>query len=166
MWLRAIPLIVVLAILVAPLVAEAQPSPKAPRIGVLSWNTLTTGARNRDAFLQGLHALGYVAATKQQAADDYYPGYAKAIDSVSRERGWPPMTRVRFDAQLGAEGALLIGTPSEVVEKIHRYDEVLGGISRITFQMNAASLPHEKLMRAIEILGDEVAPAVRKAVAA
>lgn len=114
----------------------------------------------------GVHALGYVAPTKQQAADEYYPGYAKAIDSVARERGWPPMTRARFDAQLGPEGALLIGTPNEVVEKIHRYDEVLGGISRITFQMNAASLPHRKLMKAVEILGDEVAPAVRKAVAA
>ena len=72
----------------------------------------------------GVHALGYVSTTKQQAADDYYPGYAKAIDSVARERGWPPMTRARFDAQLGPEGALLIGTPNEVVEKIHRYGEV------------------------------------------
>ncbi len=67
-----------------------------------------------------------------------------------------------LDAQRGPQGALLIGEPGEVVEKIIRHSEALGGISRITFQMNAASLPHVKLMRAIEALGTRVAPAVRE----
>lgn len=71
------------------------------------------------------------------------------------------MTREHFDAQLGPEGALLIGEPEEVAEKILRHSEALGGISRITFQMNASSLPHEKLMHAIELVGTKVAPAVR-----
>jgi alkanesulfonate monooxygenase SsuD/methylene tetrahydromethanopterin reductase-like flavin-dependent oxidoreductase (luciferase family) len=114
-----------------------------------------------DQLKVGVHALGYVAQTNQQAADDFYPGYARALDSVAKERGWPPMTRASFDAQRGPEGALLIGTPDEVVEKIIRYDEVLGGIARITFQMNAASLPQTKLMRAIEAIGTRVAPTVR-----
>jgi probable LLM family oxidoreductase len=113
----------------------------------------------------GVHSLGYVAATTQEAADDFFPGYARAVDSVARERGWPPMTRAGFDAQRGPYGALLIGEPDEVVEKIVRHSEALGGISRITFQMNASSLPHAKLMRAIETLGTQVAPALRQALA-
>jgi probable LLM family oxidoreductase len=113
----------------------------------------------------GVHALGYVAATKQEAADDFFPGYARAFGSVARERGWPPVTRAAFDAQLGPEGALLIGDADEVVEKIARHSQALGGISRLTFQMNAASLPHAKLMRAIEAIGTRVAPALREAMA-
>ncbi|HXM39059.1 MAG TPA: LLM class flavin-dependent oxidoreductase [Gemmatimonadales bacterium] len=110
----------------------------------------------------GVHSLGYVAATTQQAADDFYPGYARAFTDIGKERGWPPATRAGFDAQRGPLGALLIGDPDEVVEKIMRHSEALGGISRMTFQMNAASLPHAKLMRAIEMLGTRVAPALRK----
>jgi hypothetical protein len=67
-----------------------------------------------------------------------------------------------FDAQRGPEGALLIGDPNEVVERIERHNKILGGISRITFMMNPASLPHAKLMRAIELIGTHVAPALRK----
>jgi alkanesulfonate monooxygenase SsuD/methylene tetrahydromethanopterin reductase-like flavin-dependent oxidoreductase (luciferase family) len=109
----------------------------------------------------GLHALGYVAATTQEASDDFFPGYARAIASVAKERGWPPVTRAQFDAQLGPDGALLVGNAEEVVAKIVRHSEALGGISRITFQMNAASLPHVKLMHAIETLGSRVAPSLR-----
>jgi len=110
----------------------------------------------------GVHSLGYVAATAREAADDFFPGYAKAIASVAKERGWGAATRSGFDAQLGPEGALLIGEPDEVAEKILRHSEALGGISRITFQMNASSLPHAKLMKAIDAIGAHVAPAVRK----
>ena len=66
------------------------------------------------------------------------------MTDVGKERGWPPMTRASFDAQRGPDGALLIGSPSEVVDKILRHSEALGGISRISFQMNAASLPQIK----------------------
>ena len=76
------------------------------------------------------------------------------------------MTRASFDAQLGPYGALLIGEPDEVIEKVVRHSEALGGISRLTFQMNASSLPHAKLMRAIETLGTRVAPALRAELAA
>jgi probable LLM family oxidoreductase len=115
-----------------------------------------------DQLKVGVHSLGYVAATTQEAADDFYPGYARAFTDIGKERGWPPATRAGFDAQRGPRGALLIGSPDEVVEKISRHSEALGGISRITFQMNAASLPHAKLMRAIEMLGTRVAPALRE----
>ena len=115
-----------------------------------------------DQLKVGVHSLGYVAATTQQAADEFFPGYARAFTDVGKERGWPPVTRADFDAQRGPLGALLIGDPDEVAEKIVRHSEALGGISRITFQMNAGSLPHAKLMNAIELLGARVAPAIRK----
>jgi probable LLM family oxidoreductase len=115
-----------------------------------------------DRLKVGVHALGYVAETTQQAADEFYPGYARAVTDVGKERGWAPMTRAAFDAQRGPLGALLIGTADEVAEKIIRHSEALGGISRISFQMNAASLPHAKLMHAIEAIGTRVAPIVRE----
>jgi probable LLM family oxidoreductase len=118
-----------------------------------------------DRLKVGVHSLGYVAATTQEAADDFFPGYARAVTDVGKERGWPPVTRAGFDAQRGPHGALLIGNPDEVAEKIIRHSEALGGISRISFQMNAASLPHGKLMKAIEAIGSRVAPALRNALA-
>lgn len=106
-----------------------------------------------DRLKVGVHALGYVAETTQEAADDFFPGYARAFTDVGKERGWPPVTRAGFDAQRGPQGALLVGSPDEVAEKIVRHSEALGGITRITFQMNVASLPHDKLMRSIEAIG-------------
>jgi len=112
----------------------------------------------------GVHSLGYVAATTQEAADDFFPGYQRAFSDIGKERGWSPPTRADFDAQRGPLGALLIGSPDEVAEKILRHSEALGGISRITFQMNAGSLPQAKLMKAIELLGERVAPGLRGAI--
>ena len=119
-----------------------------------------------DRLKVGVHALGYVAETTQEAADAFFPGYARAFTDVGKERGWPPVTRAGFDAQRGPHGALLIGDPEEVTKKILRHSESLGGISRLTFQMNAASLPHAKLMRAIEAIGTRVAPALKGELAA
>ena len=115
-----------------------------------------------DRLKVGVHALGYVAATSRGAADDFFPGFARAFTDIGKERGWSPMTRAQFDGQLTPNGALLVGNADEVVEKIGRYNEALGGISRITFMMNAASLPHEKLMHAIELIGTRVAPALNQ----
>ena len=115
-----------------------------------------------DQLKVGIHSLGYVAETTQQAADDFFPGYARAFTDVGKERGWRPVTRADFDAQRGSQGALIIGDPDEVVKKIIRHSKALGGISRITFQMNAASLPHVKFMRAIELIGTQVAPTLRE----
>jgi probable LLM family oxidoreductase len=108
----------------------------------------------------GLHSLGYIASSTQEAMDDFYPGYAEAMNRIGRERGWSPMTRVRFEAQLGPRGALLVGGPEEVAEKIIRHSEALGGISRVTFQMDTAELPHQKLMQAIELIGIKLKPLV------
>jgi alkanesulfonate monooxygenase SsuD/methylene tetrahydromethanopterin reductase-like flavin-dependent oxidoreductase (luciferase family) len=132
----------------------------------LYYETAERFGHSRGQLKVGVHSLGYLAASKKQAADEFFPGYAQAIASVAKERGWGQASRAQFDAQFGPQGALLIGEPEEVAEKILRHSESLGGIARIQFQMNASSLPHDKLMRAIELLGTEVAPVVRKASAA
>jgi len=110
----------------------------------------------------GGHMLGYVADTTHEAADNFFPGYAKAMTDVGKERGWSAMTRASFDAQRGRDGALLIGSPDEVVDKILRHAESLGGVSRISFQMNVASLPQVKMMRAIDAIGARILPVLHQ----
>src|SRR6202522_2742616 len=114
----------------------------------------------------GLHSIGFLADTTRQAADDFYPGYAHTFTEIGKERGWPPTTRAQFDAVRGPTGALLIGDAETVASKILYDNEVLGGISRITFQMGVSTLPHHKMLHAIELLGTRVAPIVRKELAA
>ena len=107
----------------------------------------------------GLHSLGYVADTKEEAVAEYYPGYAEMFTKIGKERGFPPVSRDRFDAQNGSTGALLVGSAEEVAEKISRHSESLGGISRFTFQMDAG-LSHQKLMKSIELIGTKVSPLI------
>lgn len=109
----------------------------------------------------GLHSLGYVAPSREEAVNDYFPGYAKTFTRIGRERGWPPVSRERFDAQNGPTGALLVGDPDEVGEKILRHAEALGGVDRVTFQMDNAELPREKLLRSIELIGECIRPALQ-----
>jgi len=109
----------------------------------------------------GLHSLGYVAPSREEAVNDYFPGYAKTFTRIGRERGWPPVSRERFDAQNGPTGALLVGDPDEVGEKILRHADALGGVDRVTFQMDNAELPREKLLRSIELIGERIRPALQ-----
>ena len=110
----------------------------------------------------GLHSLGFVGETTGRAADDFYPGYAKTFTEIGKERGWPPTTRAQFDAVRGPTGALIIGDPELVVEKVLYTNRVIGGISRLDFQMTVGEVPHAVMMKSIELLGTKVAPAVRK----
>ena len=108
----------------------------------------------------GLHSLGYVAPSREEAINDYFPGYAETFTRICRERGWPPVSRERFDAQNGPTGALLVGDPDEVGEKILRHAAALGGVERVTFQMDNAELPREKLLRSIQLIGERIKPAL------
>ena len=110
----------------------------------------------------GIHSLGYVAGSTREAVDDFFPGYTHSMNEIGKERGWPPITRRDFEVQRGPNGALLLGNPEEVTEKIIRHSKTLGGISRITFMMNPASLPHEKLVQATELIGSRIAPVLHE----
>jgi probable LLM family oxidoreductase len=118
-----------------------------------------------DKLSVGLHSIGFLADTTEQAADDFFPGYAHTFTEIGKERGWSPTTRAQFDATRGPTGALLIGDAGTVAEKLLYVNEALGGLARVTFQMGVSTLPHKKMLRAIEILGSQVAPIVRKALA-
>jgi probable LLM family oxidoreductase len=115
-----------------------------------------------EKLIVGLHAIGFLGDNTQRAADDFYPGYAHTFTEMGKERGWPPASRAQFDALRGPTGSLLIGDAETIAEKILYVNEVLGGLSRITFQMGVSALPHEKMLRSIELLGTRVAPIVRK----
>ena len=116
-----------------------------------------------DQLKVGLHSLGYVADTSDAAVEDYYPGYAKMFTKIGKERGYAPVTREGFDAQNGPRGALVVGNPEEVAEKILRHSEALGGISRFTFQMDM-DIPHHKLLHAIELIGKKVSPIINRTI--
>jgi len=110
----------------------------------------------------GLHSFGYVGDTSQGALDEFYPGYAQSISRIGKERGWPPVTRAHFDAQAGPTGAYIIGDPEEVAKKIIRHSQALGGISRLSFQMDTAELSNERLKESIRLIGQEVIPRVNE----
>ena len=114
----------------------------------------------------GLHMIGFVGETTQQAADDFFPGYALLFTSIGKERGWPATTRGQFDATRSPKGALLIGDAATVVKKMLYMNEALGGVARINFQMTNVAMSHSTMLHGIELLGTQVAPAVRKALGA
>lgn len=108
----------------------------------------------------GVHAIGYVAETKEQAVEDLAPGYLRSFNEIGKERGWGPITMAHFEAGVSPHGAFLVGDPEYVAKKIATYDAKLGGISRVTFQMSAASLPHDRLLDSIKLIGTQVMPLV------
>lgn len=112
----------------------------------------------------GINSLGLVADTTHAAAEAYFPPYAAMMTQLGKERGWSAMTRQQYDMLRTREGALFVGSPDEVVEKI-LYQHEFFGHDRFLMQTSIGSLPHEAAMRSIELLGTKVAPAVRKALA-
>ncbi|MDT7616731.1 MAG: hypothetical protein QOF00_4178 [Pseudonocardiales bacterium] len=111
----------------------------------------------------GLHCFGFVGDSDQQAADDFYPGWAEMFTKMARERGGRPPSRAAYDATRGPSGAYIIGDPETVATKMLAVSESLGGVSRISLQMTNVRLAHENLLHGIELLGTRVAPIVRAA---
>ena len=128
----------------------------------LYWNAAERAGHDLDKLEVGLHSLGYVAETTEQAADEFFPGYARQMTRIGKERGWPPVTRQHFDAQRGKLGALVVGSPEEVAEKMLRHSKALGGVTRFSLQMGVADLTHQQQLSAIRLLGDRVVPLVSK----
>lgn len=110
-----------------------------------------------------LHAMGFVADSNEDARDRFFPGWAQMIGKYARERGWAPPTRAQFDETAGPHGAFLVGDPATVVAKIRHASEVLGGVSRVAFQMTSAASETAAMARSIELLGAEVAPILKEA---
>lgn len=111
-----------------------------------------------------INSHAYVAETSQRASDEYFPVYSAMMNRIGRERGWSPMSRAQFEAGRTPRGALVVGNPEEVAEKI-LYEYELFGHERFMAQISVGAMPHEKVMHAIELFGTEVAPAVRKELA-
>jgi probable LLM family oxidoreductase len=119
-----------------------------------------------DRLFVGIHNIGFLADTTEQAMETFWPAYRDAFGKIGRERGWPPPTRPQFDAQCSPAGALLVGGPEAAAEKILAENEWLGGISRLNVLLDNRVLTHREIMRAIELLGTRVAPIVKKALPA
>ena len=111
----------------------------------------------------GIHALGFVGTTNEQAKETYYPGWQYMFSKIGRERGRAPATRAQYEAMCSPHGAYLIGDPQTVAAKMLAASEALGGLSRITLQMSSTSLAHSAMKQSIELLGIEVLPIVRRA---
>jgi probable LLM family oxidoreductase len=124
------------------------------------WNT----AGHKGKFQLAINSHGFIGDDSQKAADDFYGPYALVMTKIGRERGWPPMNRSHFEMMREREGSLLVGSPQQVIDKI-LYEFELFGNTRFLLHISVGTLPHDKVMRSIELLGTVVAPAVKKAVA-
>jgi probable LLM family oxidoreductase len=109
----------------------------------------------------GINSHGFIAESSQQAADEAFPPFAATMNKIGRERGWPPMSRRDFEASRSLRGANFVGSPQEVIEKILFQYEIFHH-DRFLLQLSVGTMPHRSLMRAIELLGTEVAPVVRR----
>ena len=107
-----------------------------------------------------INSHGYVAETAEQALDESFPYVSAAMNRIVRERGWPPMARADYDAAAELRGANFVGAPEQIVEKI-LFQHELFGHDRFLVQLTVGGIPHEQILRSIELLGREVAPAVR-----
>jgi probable LLM family oxidoreductase len=110
-----------------------------------------------------INSHGYIADTAAQAMDEAYPPYAQMMGRIGRERGWAPPLRRQFEAECSPRGALLVGDPQQVIDKIV-WEHELFGHQRFLMQMSVGTMPHDRIMRSIELLGTVVAPEVRRRV--
>lgn len=116
---------------------------------------------NENKIQISINSHTYIADDSQQAADEFYPPYAEVMTQIGKERGWQPSSRQQYDASLSKQGALLVGSPQQVIDKI-LYEHDLFGHTRFLAQMSLGAMSHDKILHAIELLGTKVAPAVRK----
>jgi alkanesulfonate monooxygenase SsuD/methylene tetrahydromethanopterin reductase-like flavin-dependent oxidoreductase (luciferase family) len=116
---------------------------------------------NMERLILSINSHGFIADNSQQAADDYFPSYAAMMNKIGRERGWSGVTRAQFDGSRTLRGADFVGSPNEIIEKI-LFQHNIFGHRRLLLQLGVGTIEHLKVMRAIELLGTRVAPAVRQ----
>jgi alkanesulfonate monooxygenase SsuD/methylene tetrahydromethanopterin reductase-like flavin-dependent oxidoreductase (luciferase family) len=140
-----------------------QPERFAPVVDLYR-DTARQAGRDPSTLPVSINSHVFVADESQQAADILFPAYAEVMTRIGRERGWPPLTRQQFEAGRTLHGALAVGSPQQVIDKILFQHEIFGH-QRFLAQV-AGVLPHDRMMRHIELLGTEVAPVVRREIAA
>jgi alkanesulfonate monooxygenase SsuD/methylene tetrahydromethanopterin reductase-like flavin-dependent oxidoreductase (luciferase family) len=119
-------------------------------------------AGHADKARVSLNVHGFVHKNSRKAAEIFFPAQKQVMDQIGRERGWGPQSRAQFDAEMGLDGALFVGSPAEIADKIHALKEDLG-FDRVCIQMAIGVIEHAEMLKAIETLGDQVAPALRRA---
>lgn len=122
-------------------------------------------AGNENKIKVGINSHVYIAEDSQQAADEFYPSYSEVMNRIGRERGWPPGSRQQFEASRSPRGAVMVGSPQQVIDKI-LFEHELFHHDRFLAQMGVGPLSHKKLLKSIELFGTTVAPAIRKALSA
>lgn len=122
----------------------------------------TSAAAGHGILPLAVHSHGYISDNDQQAADEFYPYYAYSMNRIGRERGWPPTNRAQFEAGRSMQGSLLVGSPQQVTDKI-LYEQALFKLDRFLLHISVGNMPHDKIMRCIELFGTQVAPEIRKA---
>lgn len=110
-----------------------------------------------------INSHGFIADSSAEAVEAAFPPYVLQMGKIGRERGWPPPTRRQFDAERSPHGAIIVGEPQEAIDKI-LWEHELFGYQRFLLQFSVGTIPHREMLRAIELYGTVVAPAVRKAV--
>jgi probable LLM family oxidoreductase len=140
-----------------------QPEQFVPFVQLYKTNYIKSGW-NRENLNLGINSHVYIAEDSQKAADEFYPSYSAMMNRIGRERGWPPQSRNQFENSRSEKGALAVGSPQQVIDKI-LFEYELFGNTRFLAQMSMGTMPHDKILRSIELFGDVVAPAVRKAIA-
>jgi len=124
-------------------------------------NAYTKAGHDINNMQLSINSHTYIADDSQQARDEFYPPYSDVMNRIGRERGWPPGTREQFDASTDLPGALLVGSPQEIIDKI-LYQYELFSHTRFMAQMSLGAMPHDKVLHSMELLGTKVAPEIRK----
>lgn len=138
------------------------PEQFTPFINLYRQTALKSGIAEKDLQV-GINSHCFIAETSKKAADDFYPSYEVMMNRIGRERGWPPLTRERFEASRSPRAALMVGSPQEVTDKL-LYEYELFGYTRFLAQMSMGTVEHSKVMKSIELFGTKVVPEVKKAI--
>ena len=140
-----------------------MPEQFAPLVD-LYYRAADHAGHDRSQLAVSINSHGFIADNSQQASDESFPLFEQVMNKIGRERGWSPMTRDQFEGSRTLRGANFIGSPDEIIEKI-LYQHELFGHQRLLLMLSVGTMPHDKLIHAIELLGTKVAPVVRSEIA-
>ena len=124
-------------------------------------NIYENGGFDLSTMQLGINSHTYISDDAQQARNEFYPPYSDVMNKIGRERGWPPGTREQFNASTDLRGALFVGSPQQVIDKI-LYQRELFGHTRFLARMSLGAMPHDKILHSMELLATKVVPEINK----